>query len=139
MKRFLPKKRLRKKKAGQNRSVLIKVFVLSSILIISILTVGLFRAFNERTLFKSFKKEIIAVQLKKGDVVVAVFDKERDKIYRIHIPGDTSIASSRNLGEWKIKSLRVLGENENLDGKLLTETLTRSFSYQCILGPMKAP
>lgn len=70
---------------------------------------------------------------KNGDLVVAAFDPPSGEIATITIPGTTQLQVSRQLGSWKAKSIRQLGENEKLGGELLRETIIRNFNFP-ILG-----
>lgn len=73
--------------------------------------------------------EKIAIATTQGeDVSVIVFDPQEKQIVNLTIPGDTEVNVARNLGLWKIKSVWQLGEDENLSGKLLTETIAKNFS-----------
>jgi hypothetical protein len=63
----------------------------------------------------------------RGDIKVATFDPSTDSITEIVVPADTEVRVARQLGTWRIKSVWKLGEDENLGGKLLAETLTRQF------------
>ncbi len=69
----------------------------------------------------------LAINTPKGDVLLAVFDPARDTITTILLPKDTQVNVSRQLGIWRLGSVWKLAENENLDGRLLAETISKSF------------
>jgi hypothetical protein len=62
-----------------------------------------------------------------GEIVVSVFDPMAFKVTNFIIPKNTEVQVARQLGTWKIGSVRKLGENEGLGGKLLRETVVRFF------------
>src|SRR5687768_3881270 len=62
-----------------------------------------------------------------GDVAVTVFDPVKESITKVVIPGVTQVNASKNLGNWKVKSIWELGENEGLKGPILTHSIVRSF------------
>lgn len=69
----------------------------------------------------------LATLKESGDVVVSFFDPQNSTITSFLIPGNTEVNVSKQLGQWKLKSVWKLGENEGLGGKLLSETITKSF------------
>lgn len=74
--------------------------------------------------WNSSKKLSVVYPVASGDVEVAVFDPRLNEITRVVVPSTTEVTTARQLGTWKVKSLWQLGENENLEGALLAETLT---------------
>jgi hypothetical protein len=60
-------------------------------------------------------------------VVISVFDPGLEKITNIIIPKNAEVDVARQLGRWKLGSVRELGENEDLEGKLLAETIVKHF------------
>ena len=64
-----------------------------------------------------------------GEVHVMVFDPILDEITTIIIPSETEIPASRQLGKWRVKSLWQLGQDENMGGKLLVESLTYHMKF----------
>lgn len=77
--------------------------------------------------WKSSGKTFLAISKENGEVVVSVFDPELEKITNIIIPKNTEVDVARQLGRWKLGSVRELGENEDLEGKLLAETIVKHF------------
>lgn len=77
--------------------------------------------------WKSSGKTFLAISKENGEIVVSVFDPELEKITNIIIPKNTEVDVARQLGRWKLGSVRELGENEDLEGKLLAETIVKHF------------
>lgn len=77
--------------------------------------------------WKSSGKTFLAISKENGEVVVSVFDPELEKITNLIIPKNTEVDVARQLGRWKLGSVRELGENEDLEGKLLAETIVKHF------------
>ena len=76
--------------------------------------------------FRSSTKPTFVVNDENG-AIVSVFDKQQGTITDIVIPGNTQVNVSRQLGTWKLASVWKLGENEKLEGVLLTETIIKNF------------
>ena len=68
----------------------------------------------------------LAIAQSRGDIDVITFDPDTDSIKILTIPSNTLLEVSRNYGKWKVGNIRELGENENLQGQLIPETLTSS-------------
>jgi hypothetical protein len=83
--------------------------------------------------WKSNEKLSIAVATKTGEVNVLVFDPVGGKITNIQIPADMQIKAARQFGSWKIKSLRELGDNEGIKGKLVAESVLYYFKFPVIV------
>ena len=79
--------------------------------------------------WKSSGKTFLVIGKENGEVVVSVFDPGLEKITNIIIPRNTEVEVARQLGRWKIRSVRELGENEDLEGKLLAETVVKHFKF----------
>ena len=77
--------------------------------------------------WKSSEKTFLAISKEGGEVAISVFDPELEKITNIIIPKNTEVDVARQLGRWKLGSVRELGENEDLEGKLLAETIVKHF------------
>ncbi|QQG47287.1 MAG: hypothetical protein HY044_04135 [Candidatus Woesebacteria bacterium] len=75
------------------------------------------------------RRIILAIPLSDGGVSVNVFNNRSNSITSFKIPSETLVSASRNLGFWKIKSIWRLGIDEKLYGKLLSETLAKSFYF----------
>ena len=61
------------------------------------------------------------------EVRLVIFDPDFSKISILHIPGNTQVTASNQLGTWKLSSVWELGQQENLKGNLLANTITKSF------------
>ncbi len=70
---------------------------------------------------------VIAIARDNGEAAVVFVDPLVSSITTIVIPADTLVNVGRQLGEWKIKSVWQLGQNEKVGGKLLAETVTKTF------------
>ena len=77
--------------------------------------------------WKSSEKTFLAISKEGGEVAISVFDPELEKITNIIIPKNTEVDVARQLGRWKLGSVRELGENEDLEGMLLAETIVKHF------------
>lgn len=71
----------------------------------------------------------VAIQGKDGEIVVSTFDPVAGEVTNVHVPGNTQLTVSRQLGSWKAKSLWRLGENEKLGGSLIQESMIRNFHF----------
>jgi len=60
-------------------------------------------------------------------IYIAVFDPEEDTVNTIEVPENTEVDVSRRLGKWRLGSVWQLGENEGLEGRLLSETIVKNF------------
>ncbi len=79
--------------------------------------------------YKTFERTNIAVYTKSGDVVVIAADPQQKTITTLKIPGNTQVEASRQMGKWRLKSIWKLGHDEKIGGRLLAETVTRSFRF----------
>lgn len=70
----------------------------------------------------------ISVAIENGahGVVLAVFDPASERIVSYSIPASTELEAARQLGMWQIGSLWKLGQDENVGGRLLSDTITKS-------------
>jgi hypothetical protein len=115
----MPAHRLRKKPKKKNYGVVIKL------LIILVVIVGIFYFWKTRT-WVGDSKLTLAIS-NNQDVVVGVFDPVSDEIYTLAVPGSTQVEVSRRLGEMRLSSIWQLGEDEGVDGLLLSETIIKNF------------
>jgi hypothetical protein len=77
--------------------------------------------------WKTSAKMSLVTCKESGEVVVSVFDPGLEKITNITFPKNTEVNVARQLGRWQLGSIRELGENEDLEGKLLAETMVKHF------------
>ncbi len=117
------RKKRAKQKARKNRknSFLKLLFIFLVPLLIFFLV-----TFQTR-FWRSSAKTFLVVSKESGEVVISVFDPGLEKITNIIIPKNTEVDVARQLGRWKLGSVRELGENEDLKGKLLAETIVKHF------------
>ncbi len=62
-----------------------------------------------------------------GSAEIIVVDSKNDRIVKYLISSDTELDSSRNLGEYKLGSLWILGDKEGYGGKLVSETISKNY------------
>src|SRR3989344_673748 len=60
-------------------------------------------------------------------VYISTFDRESGSVSNLILPPNTQLNVSRQLGTWKAESVWRLGENEKLEGVLLSETILKNF------------
>lgn len=86
-----------------------------------------------RTGFWNTKSKLsIAIKKDTGEVLISTFDPTVSEITNITIPGNTEVHVARSMGTLQIKNVWQLGENQGLDGKLLSETITRHFKFPVV-------
>jgi hypothetical protein len=122
------KSRRTKKKKENNKKVLHKVIFWLSIALIVFLLFKL----TTRHWSSNSKLTIVSPQ-KEGSIQISTFNPSSDTIRTIIIPAETEVRVARQLGTWRIKSVWELGENENLSGQLLAETVTKQFNIPVYL------
>ena len=91
-----------------------------------LLIVILFLFFWQRRTWVGDSKLTLAVN-DRNRVLLGVFDPQTSEITTIIIPGSTQVDVSRRLGEMRVSSVWKLGQDENLMGRLLSETITKNF------------
>lgn len=75
----------------------------------------------------SLEKFIYISKTDNGGGEIVSIDPTLNKVNRYLIPPETVLVSSRGYGEYKISSLWILGEKENLNGQLVSETVTKNY------------
>ncbi len=116
------KKRVKKQARKNGKRKYFKLFCLLLIPLFIFLLITL------RTKYwKSSAETFLVIEKESGDVVVTVFNPSLEKITNITIPKNTEVEVARQLGRWKLGSVRELGENENMEGQLLAETIVKHF------------
>lgn len=113
-----------KNKKGYYKKTFLPLIILIVILGLVLFFIFSFFLKNE---WDGKSKLVLATTTKEGEILVSSFDPEGEKITTLKIPGNTQLTVSRQLGSWKAKSLWQLGTNENLEGKLIVETLAINF------------
>jgi hypothetical protein len=127
VKQIREKRRSRKAKIQRHTGKIAKknLFSLLRFLIIALFIFGLYFLIDFKTKYWNGKDKFSVVINSSGNAVsIVTFDPARGEIDSISIPGNTQVEVARGLGRWKLKSVWKLGEEEALDGSLLTETLT---------------
>jgi hypothetical protein len=116
------KKRAKRKarRNGSNSYVKWLFVLLAPLLIFLLITL-------QTRFWKSSAKTFLVISKESGEVVISVFDPGLEKITNITFPKNTEVDVARQLGRWKLGSVRELGENEDLEGKLLAETIVKHF------------
>ena len=70
----------------------------------------------------------VSVAVPDGEAVkIVVFDPEGGALTTIVIPGNTLLETTRRQGAWEIGKVWDVGEDEGLGGRLLAESMTKSF------------
>lgn len=117
-----------KKKNSAKRSTRRWKYLLALVLIV----VFVVYLMTNNTFWESGNK-LTLVTTNDSDVRVVVYDTEIEKITTIEIPGDTLVNVPRSLGSMRIKNVWQLGENEDLGGSLLAETVTKNFRIPVVV------
>lgn len=110
------KRRLRNKKKRFSS-------VKSLVLILLFFTLLFFLIF-QTSFWDGDSKLTLAINKKDGDVLIAIFNPVVDEVTSITVPKNTQLKVARQLGTWRAGSVWQLGENEDLEGRLLQETIT---------------
>ena len=114
-------RRKKRRKSGKtNNNLAKKVFVL-------LFAFAFFLLITLRTRLWDATTKLALVVNRQDAVLVYIFDKGLEEITTITIPNSTQVEVSRQLGTWQLGSVWKLGQNEDLGGKLLAETITRHF------------
>lgn len=114
-------RRKKRRKSGKtNNNLAKKVFVLLFAFVFFLLITLRTRLWDATT-------KLALVVNRQDAVLVYIFDKGLEEITTITIPNSTQVEVSRQLGTWQLGSVWKLGQNEDLGGKLLAETITRHF------------
>ncbi len=115
----MPARRKRRSRNKEKRFISVK----SLGLILLFFTLLFFLIF-QTSFWDSDSKLTLVVNKKDGDVLIAVFNPVVDEVTSITIPKNTQLKVARQLGTWRAGSVWQLGENEDLEGRLLQETIT---------------
>src|SRR3989344_5998140 len=119
---YTKSKRIKSANKNKRRSFFKRVFLFILILFVLIIYL-LLKPKN----WENESKLIAVYPNTNGDVVVVVLDTLQEEITKVVIPGNTEVDVARQYGRWRLKSIWELGKNEKVGGKLLTETLVKSF------------
>lgn len=86
-------------------------------------------------LYKIFTldKYIYVNKVTDGSAEIVIVDPTEDKIIRYIIPADTMMSSSKGYGEYKLSSLWLLSEKDEVKGKLVAESIAKNFSLPVYL------
>lgn len=71
----------------------------------------------------------LAINNESGNVLITTFDPVLGEITNLTIPGNVEVTVARQLGKRRLKNVWRLGEDEDLSGKLLTETISRGLKF----------
>ena len=72
-------------------------------------------------------KLAMVIDSRDGDVYVSVFNPETREVVNVIIPSTVEVESARQLGTFRLGAIWQLGVNEDVDGKVLAETITNNF------------
>lgn len=116
----------REKKIKKNRNFVVYIVVFSVVLLV----VGLLLVW-----YKVSKLEKFAYVEKSSDngAFITVVDSRGDKNVRYKVNPNMVLNSARDLGEYKIESLWVLGDKEGYGGKLVSESLVSNYQIPVYL------
>jgi len=81
--------------------------------------------FLQKRVWNGKDKLSVVINNPSGDILISTFDPNTKEIINLNISGELEVELARRLGIWKLKSVWKLAENENIEGKLLTETITK--------------
>lgn len=121
------KKRLHlyKRKKDQNK----KNNLLPIFLIIIFFGSLLFYILATSTFWDGKSKLSLVINTEVEGVIVSTYNPKTSEIINIHIPGDTEVELSRNLGKTRIKNAWAVGLNQGEEGVILLETVRRNFKF----------
>lgn len=114
--------KIKKSKNQKQRSFIIFTFVFLTFVFLA------FIFFKVATLEK-----FIYVNNKNGSAEIIISDPQKEAPIKILIDKDFVLESSRNMGEYKLSSLWILGQKEKIDGLLVTETIVKNFGLPIFL------
>jgi len=69
------------------------------------------------------------IYLDTDQVVLRVLEPDTNIVTDIIIPGSTQVQVANQMGTWRLESVWQLGQDEGLDGLLLSRTLSKSFLF----------
>lgn len=121
--------RLYKRKNGNNNKKRGKAKAIVFLLILVILALSLWFFIFRPGLWDGESRLSLAILTQDQGVTLATFDPVNTTITTIAIPPETRLTASRSLGEWRLKSIWRLGEDEQLGGILLSESITKTFHF----------
>lgn len=115
------------KKKSSRRPFLIFFFIIACLL-------ALITFFKLNIKYWNGKEKVsIAISKPGGDVKVVLLDPTISEKIELTIPPNTEVEVAKNLGTFPIKNIVKLGDNEGVGGKLLPETITKSFLFPIVL------
>lgn len=111
---------------GNKRRARVVYFFLAVFLVLSVV-------FLQSKFWDDTSRLALVVNAAGGEhILLSVFDPEKSEITNIFIPRSTEVSVARALGTWQLGSVWELGKNENLDGRLLSETITYHFNLPVV-------
>lgn len=134
----MPAGRIKKRRLNKKRSKSKSRFIKPFFVILVILASTTYLLISSK-FWDGDSKISIAIKEKDGHILISTLDPASSRITSISIPGNTEVELARQLGRIQLKNVWQLGKNEKLEGKLLTETITRNFKFPVyIWGETKA-
>ncbi len=64
-----------------------------------------------------------------GNISIEILDPANSAVTNISIPASTEVEAANQLGTWKLGSITKLGQDKNLGGDFLKNTVIKSFSF----------
>jgi len=104
-------------------------FGIKKLLAVVVTVSAIFVFIKTQTRFWNGRDKLSVAISAQDRLVVSTFDPETSEITNVYIPGDTQVDSARQLGTFRVKNIRKLGDNEKIGGVLLSETITKNFKF----------
>ncbi len=114
-------KEIKPKKKFNLKFVIIPGFIVTALILV-------FFMLAQKT-WDGNSKLTVAIQKQDGTGEVVILDPSSSSITTIEIPANTVVDASHQLGTWKFGSITKLGQNENLGGDFLKNTIIKSFNF----------
>jgi hypothetical protein len=124
--------RKRKRIRNTSREVRKKKTVLKAVIILLAILFAVVYYKISGKFWRDDRKTSMVINQEGGGVLVAVFDPYLNEITTISIPAETEVTVAQQKGKWKLKSVWKLGENEELGGVLLAETISKYFKFPVV-------
>lgn len=116
-----------KKKGSKSFGKLVLV-ILGLVVILIVASVVTWKFFLKTT-WDTRTRLVVVINQPGEEVLIKIFDPDARSITTFSIPANTQINVSRQMGIWKVGSIWELGMHEKLEGRLLAESITKSFKF----------
>lgn len=122
----MKRKRLEKhRRSGRNyKSPALKLWLISlAVFFVLVLITTIFVSYKVLTL----DKFIYVTKVPDGAAEIIIIDPTKDKIVKYKILSETELDSARGYGNYKLSSLWQLSEKDEMEGQLISETITKNY------------